>query len=287
MTPSAFLAQPASAWPSGRKPFVKMHGLRNHFVIFDQRVEPRALPVEDIVRLCDVETGIGAEQVLTIEPASTGDAHARMRIFNIDGREVGACGNATRCVAHLLLEESGVKQLVLETAGGLLDCRKAGTMDVSVLLGPISLDWQAIPLAHACDTRHLPLASGPLRDGLALNIGNPHAVFFVDDAAGIDIPAFAPAIQNDPLFPEGANISVAEVVDGATLRLRVWERPGILTQACGTGACVAAYAGRLRGLLDRDDIAVHLPAGVLRIELQPGERALMTGPVAFCCWGYA
>lgn len=291
MTLPAFLTRPPPAALSGQKPFIKMHGLRNHFVIFDQRVDPRPLPVEDIVRLCDVETGIGAEQVLTIEAPTpegrAGGSHARMRIFNIDGREVGACGNATRCVAHLLLEESGRDELVLETGGGLLRCRKAGELAVSVLLGPISMDWQAIPLARAVDTRHLPLASGPLRDGLALNIGNPHVVFFVADLDSVDIPAVAPAIQNDPLFPETANVGVAQVVDRGTLRLRVWERPGILTQACGTGACVAAYAGRLRGLLDRDEIEVRLPAGILRIELLPDDRVVMTGPVAVCCYGYA
>ncbi|WP_448950076.1 diaminopimelate epimerase [Labrys neptuniae] len=286
-----FLVKPVPAGLEGLKPFVKMHGLRNHFVIFDQRVQPRALPVADIVRLCDVEAGIGAEQVLTIEaptPAGQeGGSYARLRIFNIDGREAGACGNATRCIAHILFEESGLEHLVLETGGGLLACRRAGPMEVSVTLGPIAMGWAQIPLSHEVDTRHLPLVSGPLRDGLALNIGNPHAVFFVDDLDAVDVRAVAPAIQNDPLFPEGVNVGVAQMVDRATLRLKVWERPGILTQACGTGACVAAYAGRLRGLVDGDRVTVHLLGGTLSIELLPEGRAIMTGPVALCCVGYA
>ena len=288
---SDYLAQAVPPGLEGLKPFVKMHGLRNHFVIFDQRLHPRALPVPDIVRLCDVETGVGAEQVLTIEaPTSAGAAggsYARMRIFNIDGREAGACGNATRCVAHLLLEESGRDELVLETGGGLLACRRAGPMAVAVTLGPIVMGWDQIPLAYEADTAHLPLASGPLRDGLALNIGNPHAVFFVGELDAVDVRAVAPAIQNDPLFAEGVNVGVAEVLDRGALRLKVWERPGILTQACGTGACVAAYAARLRGLIDGNSVAVHLPGGALSIELLPDGRAIMTGPVAICCLGYA
>lgn len=286
-----YLAQAVPPGLEGLKPFVKMHGLRNHFVIFDQRVHPRALPVADIVRLCDVEAGMGAEQVLTIEaptPAGmAGGSYARMRIFNIDGREAGACGNATRCVAYILLEESGRDELVLETGGGLLACRRAGSMAVAVTLGPIVMGWEQIPLAREADTTRLPLTSGPLRDGLALNIGNPHAVFFVEDLDAVDARAVAPAIQNDPLFPEGVNVGMAEVVDSATLRLKVWERPGILTQACGTGACVAAYAARLRGLIDGDHVAIHLPGGTLSIELLPEGYAIMTGPVAICCLGYA
>jgi diaminopimelate epimerase len=290
MAPSGFLRQSPPEGLEGLRPFIKMHGLRNHFVIFDARGGAAEIPATDIIRICDVHSGIGCEQVLTIAKpspaAKAAGAHAAMRIFNIDGREVGACGNATRCVAHLLFEESGLEEVLLETGGGLLHCRKAGDMAVSVTLGPVSMAWDHIPLAGPADTEHLPVASGPLRDGLALNIGNPHAVFFVDDFDRVDIPAVAPAIQTHPLFSEGVNVGVCQVVDGKTLRLAVWERPGILTEACGTGACVAAYAGRLRGLLTSDHITVHLPAGALQIELKPDNMAVMTGPVAFCCYGY-
>jgi diaminopimelate epimerase len=269
------------------RPFIKMHGLRNHFVIFDRRKQPFPLSTADIVRICDVHTGVGAEQVLTLEqPSAQSGAYAAMRIFNIDGRETGACGNATRCVAHLLFEESGSEELLLETEGGLLPCAKTGAMDVSVTLGPITMDWRAIPLSEACDTAYLPISSGPLKNGLALHIGNPHAVFFVTDLDAVNIPLWAPAIQNDPLFPEGINVGVAQAVDPHTLRLAVWERPGMLTEACGTGACVAAFAGRLRGLLSGERITVQLPAGRLGITLLGDDRAIMTGPVAFCCRGY-
>ncbi|WP_315918126.1 diaminopimelate epimerase [Mesorhizobium sp. SP-1A] len=268
--------------------FVKMHGLRNHFVIFDRRLDRRAFRRRDIVRICDTHVGVGGDQLLTIEPPSAdglaAGARAGMRIFNIDGREVSACGNATRCVAHLLFEETGGDALVLESSGGLLKCRRTGAMEVSVELGPIRSDWRLFPMSREVETLHLPVESGPLADGVALWIGNPHAVFFVDRLDTGDVVRFAPAIQNDPLFPEGVNVGVAELTDPSTIRLAVWERPGMLTEACGTGACVAAYAARLKGLTPENRFTVHLPAGSLSIEIS-GDMAVMSGPVAYCCRG--
>lgn len=285
-----FLSQPIPIEFPQCWPFIKMHGLQNYFVILDQRHGKRLMSVGDIIRICDTHIGVGGEQLLTIEPPSDegrrAGAYATMRIFNVDGQEVGACGNATRCVAHLLFDESGKDEVWIETMAGTLLCRKAGPMGVSVTLRPISMDWRQIPVASAVDTLHLPLVSGPLRDGVALNIGNPHAVFFVDRLNDIDMARFAPAIQNDPLFPEGVNVGVAEVLDGETLRLAVWERPGILTKACGTGACVSAYAALKRGLVTSDRITVHLPAGALEIQINDDDTAVMTGPVAFCCHGF-
>ena len=281
----AFGETPAST----ERSFVKMHGLRNHFVIFDRRRDRRAFRRADIVRICDPQVGVGGDQVLTIEPPSpegvAAGATGAMRIFNIDGREVSACGNATRCVAHLLMEEAVVDALVLETKGGMLKCRRTGAMDVSVELGPIDWNWRDFPLSHEVDMLDLPVASGPLRHGMGLWIGNPHAVFFVDDLAAVDLARDAAPIHDDPLFPQGVNVGVAELVDPSTIRLAVWERPGIATQACGTGACVAAFAARLKGLTDSTRFTVHLPAGPLRIEIR-GTMALMSGPVAYCCRGF-
>ncbi|MDX8455291.1 diaminopimelate epimerase [Mesorhizobium sp. VK9D] len=271
-------------------PFIKMHGLENYFVILDRRDGNKPLSVDDIVRICSTNIGVGGEQLLTIEqPSHEGSragAYAAIRIFNIDGKEVGACGNATRCMAHLLLEETGKDELAMELAGGIVHCRRAGPMEVSVTLGPISMDWRKIPLSREVDTAHLPIASGPLSDGVGLYIGNPHAVFFVDQVDCIDMAHFAPAVHNDSLFSEGANVGVAEIVDHATLRLKVWERPGVLTRACGTGACVAAYAALKRGLVTSKKVAVHLPAGKLDIELLDDDKVRMAGPVAFCCYGF-
>ncbi|UCI32027.1 diaminopimelate epimerase [Mesorhizobium sp. B4-1-4] len=285
-----FLSRPASVETPLHWPFVKMHGLQNYFVILDRRDGNKRFDVEDVIRICSANTGPGGEQLLTIErPSSEGlsaGAYAAMRIFNIDGQEVGACGNATRCMAYLLLEETGKDEVRIETTADVLLCRRAGLSEISVTLGPISMDWRKIPLSREANTHHLPVESGPLKDGIALNVGNPHAVFFVDRLDNIDMPRYAPAVQNDPLFPEGANVGAAEVLDERTLRLVVWERPGILTTACGTGACVAAYAARKRGLVTSTSIAVHLPAGKLEIELLGDDRVIMTGPVAFCCHGF-
>jgi diaminopimelate epimerase len=208
-----------------------------------------------------------------------------MRIFNIDGREVAACGNATRCVAHLLMAETGATQMILETKGGLLRCARTGPLEVSVELGPIGWNWRDFPLSREVDMFDLPVENGPLRHGIGLWIGNPHAVFFVDNLADVDLARDAAPIHDDALFPEGVNVGVAELVDAQTIRLAVWERPGIATQACGTGACVAAFAARQRGFSDSERFTVHLPAGPLSIEIR-GAMAIMSGPVAFCCRGF-
>lgn len=278
-----------TATASDEFPFVKMHGLRNCFVILDLRDCLWTISASDAIRICDMRAGVGGEQLVTIEqPSKNGvsaGAAAFMRIYNIDGQEVSACGNATRCVAHLLMEQSGLAALRIETAAGVLHCRRSGELQVSVDLGPFRTGWQDIPLADPVDTHCLPVASGPLRDGVAVNIGNPHAIFFVDRLDSVHVSAFAPVIQNHALFPQGANVGVAEVVDHETIRLAVWERPGMLTEACGTGACAAAFAARRRGLVATDRVTVYLPAGPVLIELS-GDMVTMTGPVATCCCGF-
>jgi diaminopimelate epimerase len=273
------------------RPFVKMHGLRNHFAIFDGRDTRYQPPVSEIQRICDAHTGIGAEQLVVIEkPRAQGraaGAYAFMRLYNIDGREVNACGNATRCVAHILLEETGQDSVRIETGAGMLDCERAGKLSVRVNMGRIKTGWVDIPIAEALDTLHVPLESGPLRDGVASNIGNPHVTFFVDDLDQVDMTRYAPPIQSHDLFPESINVGAAQITGKDSLRLVVWERPGILTQACGSGACVAAYAARVRGLIAVSRVTVSLPAGALFIELQQDGSAVMTGPVEFCCQGTA
>jgi diaminopimelate epimerase len=269
--------------------FVKMHGLRNHFVIVDGRGAPYHPAKDDIIRICDPREGVGAEQLVVVEPPSTSGAaagaYAFMRLFNTDGREVAACGNATRCVAHLLMEECNGAELRLETAAGLLACTREGDFRVSVNMGFISDDWRLFPMSEPVDTMHVPMQSGPLRDGMALHIGNPHIVFFVEDLDAVDMARVAPAIQTDPLFPEGINVGAAQVTGPDRLRLCVWERPGILTEACGSGACVAAFAARARGLMKSSTITVDLPAGPINVQLNRDGTATMTGPVAYCFRG--
>jgi diaminopimelate epimerase len=277
------------AAPIGRF-FIKMHGLRNHFVITDARSAAYRPEVLEIVRICDPTTGVGGDQLLIIQPPTdrgrSGGASAFMRILNVDGREVEACGNATRCVAWLLMEESGGDEIVLETLAGTIDCNRNGEHEVSCAMGKISMNWQDVPLAGQRDTLHLRLDHEPLSDGVALNIGNPHVVFFVDDIDAIDIEGIAPEIQKDPLFPEEVNVGVAEIEAPDRMRLKVYERGAGLTTACGSGACAAVYAAIARGLTDKSKITVSLPAGDLLIEIRKDGNAIMAGPVAYCFSGF-
>jgi diaminopimelate epimerase len=271
--------------PSGRF-FVKMHGLRNHFVITDAREEPYCPDDQEVLRICDPGTGVGSDQLIIIEPAQDSGADIFMRILNVDAREVEACGNATRCVAWLLMEEQKRDQVVVETLAGPLECKRAGPMEVSCSMGRVSMNWRDIPLAEERDTCHLDLAFGPLSDAVALAIGNPHVVFFVDDLDAIDIEAYAPLIQQHALFPNEVNVGVAQMAADDRMRLSVYERGAGLTTACGSGACVAAYAALARGLTDSKTMTIEMPAGTVVIEITADGTAIMTGPVAYCFSGY-
>ncbi len=271
--------------PSGRF-FVKMHGLRNHFVITDAREAPYHPDEQEIVRICDPQTGVGSDQLIVIEQARDPGADVFMRILNVDGREVEACGNATRCVAWLLMEQQKSDEVVVETLAGPLECKRAGSMQVSCAMGRVSMAWQDIPLAEERDTCHLDLSFGPLSDGVALAIGNPHVVFFVDDLDAVDIEAIAPQIQALPLFPNQVNVGVAQMKSVDAMRLKVFERGAGLTTACGSGACVAAYAALARGLTDRRKMTIEMPAGAVGIEITDAAMAIMSGPVAYCFSGY-
>ena len=282
--------QPSFRDPPGGRYFIKMHGLENHFVIMDGRSQAYRPAVEEIVRICDPNTGIGGDQLIVIEsPSESGvatGAVAFMRILNVDGREVEACGNATRCVAWLLLEEEAKDEIALETLAGVIRCKRTGPMEVSCEMGRISMEWGDIPLAEKRDTCHLDLGAGSPGDAVALNIGNPHVVFFVDDFDAIDIEGFAPAVQKLPLFPDEVNVGIAELVAGDHIRSAVYERGAGLTTACGSGACVAAYAALARGMTDKRRMTVGMPAGNVIIEIGDDGLATMTGPVAYCFSGY-
>jgi len=261
---------------SGR-PFIKMHGLGNDFVVVDARAEPFALTEASARAIADRRRGVGCDQLIVMEPPANGAAEVFMRIRNADGGEVEACGNGTRCVAALLMAESGRPHATIETLAGLLAAEAAGAGRVTVDMGEAKSDWRDIPLATACDTLHLDLSLGVLRDPVAVSIGNPHAVFFLDDVASAPLEALGPRLEHDPLFPERANIGAAELTGPDALRLRVWERGVGLTRACGTGACAAAVAAARRGLTGRR-VAVELDGGGLAIEWRDDGHVFMTGP---------
>jgi diaminopimelate epimerase len=260
-------------------PFIKMHGLGNDFVVIDARDQGFAPEPETARRIADRHTGVGCDQLIILEPARAKLADAFMRIVNADGGEVEACGNATRCVADLIMREKKVGHVIIETGAGLLDAEAAAAGQVSVDMGPVKLDWRDIPLAKPVDTLHLGLKLGPLDDPVAVNVGNPHAVFFVADAEAVDVAALGPAIERHPLFPERTNVEVVQVLAPSLLRMRVWERGVGITRACGTGACASVVAASRRGLIGRE-AEVVLDGGTLAIAWTRDDHVIMTGPVA-------
>jgi diaminopimelate epimerase len=256
--------------------FYKMQGLGNDFVILDRRSGKLSLSPAQIRRIADRRHGVGCDQLLCLEPSTRADVF--MRVYNADGSEVGACGNGTRAVARLVMEERGGNRAAVETSAGVLGVT-AGIQGYSVDMGRPRFGWDEIPLARPMDTLALDLASGPLSQPVALNLGNPHAVFFVDDADAVPLAELGPPLETDPLFPERTNIGVAEVRDRRTIRLRVWERGVGLTLACGSGACAALVAAVRRDLTERA-AEVVLDGGPLRIAWNDAERVLMTGPAS-------
>ena len=260
-------------------PFTKMHGLGNDFVVFDARTRPLALDAARVRAIADRRTGVGCDQLVVVEAPRNGSTDAYLRFWNQDGGEVAACGNGTRCAARLLLDESGRTSVMVETDAGRLAAHEAGKGEVRVDMGPARLDWRDIPLARATDTLHVAMGAGPLSDAVAVNMGNPHAVFFVDDTDAVPLAELGPGLEADPLFPENANIGVAQRLASDRLRLRVWERGVGITNACGTGACAAAVAGARRGLTGRS-VSVVLDGGALGIVWREDGHVEMTGPTA-------
>ena len=228
--------------------------------------------------------GVGCDQVIVIETAKNGHADAFMRILNADGGEVAACGNATRCVAALLMRETGRDAARIETLAGVLQAHGLAGGTVAVDMGEAKFGWRDIPLAREQDTLHLKLSAGPLSDPCAVSMGNPHAVFFVPDAEAVDLATLGPKLEHDPIFPERANIGAAQIVARDRIRLRVWERGAGLTLACGTGACAALVAASRRGLTDRA-AEIILDGGSLRVEWRADGHVIMSGPVAVAFTG--
>jgi len=263
--------------PSGL-PFFKMHGAGNDFVIIDSRAHILAGGVAVTTpalaaALGDRHRGVGFDQLAEIRPSDKGDFH--LDFWNSDGSRAGACGNATRCVAHYMMAQLGRDSLTLTTQRGTLYAQRGADGQVCVNMGAPQREWHQVPLARAVDMLHLPLAGDPV----ALGMGNPHAVFFVPDAESVDLAARGPALEHDPLFPQRCNIEFASLIAPDTLRLRVWERGAGITLACGSGTCAAAVAAHLRGLTGRQ-VTVQADGGVLAVDWRE-DGVWLTGPVAY------
>lgn len=268
-------------------PFRKMHGLGNDFVIVDARTTPLAVPPALIRAACDRHWGVGCDQFVVLEPPPADSAAAEtpladlfVRFYNGDGSEAGACGNATRCVASLVMAERGSDRVVVQTIAGRLPAWRQDDGRIAVAMGRPKLDWQDIPLARAADTLAVPLEIGGLSAPVAVNMGNPHAVFFVPDAEAVPLSELGPRIETAPIFPDRTNVEICQVLAPDRLRMRVWERGAGITLACGSGACAAVVAAVRRGLTGRR-VTVVLDGGPLEIDWRESDDILvMTGPVA-------
>ena len=263
---------------AGRR-VARMNGAGNKILVLDLRDGAR-LPTPQEARAIHRAPGLDYDQMMVLTPARLADTLADVAIYNNDGSLAGACGNGTRCVADRLARETGARRLSVETARGIIDCERLGEWSYRVDMGPPRLDWADIPFAHAVDTAAVDLTSrfGPA--GL-VNMGNPHAVFFVPDAGAVDLEREGPALECDPEFPDKANVSFAQVLAHDRIRLRVWERGVGATLACGSAACAALVAASRRGLTGREAV-VQLPGGDLLIDWRPSDgHVLMTGPVEF------
>jgi diaminopimelate epimerase len=258
-------------------PFVKMHGAGNDFVVLDARTNAIPLTASQAAIIADRRRGIGCDQIILIEPSPTADAF--MRILNADGSESGACGNATRCVAALLAEETGARALTIQTNAGLLAAIIKGPNLVEIDMGEPQLAWQDIPLLEPMDTLNLRLALGPVENPAACSMGNPHATFFIDDFTHLALDSLGPRLENARIFPARANIGFARIDTPDRIRLRVWERGAGLTLACGSGACAALVNAHRRGLASRS-AAVEMDGGTLIITWRDDNHVLMEGPVA-------
>lgn len=266
-------------------PYVKMSGLGNDFVVIDGRGRDISLSVDQVRWIADREQGIGCDQLIVLGAPRVQGADALMRIYNSDGGEVGACGNATRCIAAMLADELNRDKTVIETAAGVLHARRIGDI-VTVDMGVPRFGWEEIPLAEEFrDTTGIELQIGPIDEPAlhtpsVVNMGNPHAIFWVADLDAHDLERFGPLLENHPVFPERANISLARVDGPEHLTVRTWERGSGLTKACGTAACAALVAAARKELTGRKAV-VTLPGGDLTIEWREKDgHVMMTGPFA-------
>jgi diaminopimelate epimerase len=267
--------------------FAKMTGIGNEIVVVDLRDRPGVV-TPDEARAVASPKGVAYDQLMILQPPRLAGTAAFIRIYNNDGSESGACGNGMRCVARLVFEATGETQATFETKAGLLNCWQGPTADLyTVDMGPPKFGWQDIPLAEEFrDTRGIELQIGPidapiLHTPSVLSMGNPHAIFWVDDVEAYDLARFGPLLENHPIFPERANITLAHIVDRDHITIRTWERGAGLTKACGSAACATAVAAARLKRANRT-VQIRLPGGELIIEWRErDDHVLMTGTATF------
>lgn len=265
--------------------FIKMHGAGNDFVIIDNRVHDALLTETAITNISDRHFGVGCDQLIELRAPNHKDADILMIIYNSDGSQSAACGNATRCVAALLMSELENDECLIETAAGLLLCAVDDEGVINVDMGKPKFHWQDIPLAQDLPTHDIPLNIDGLGNPYMVNMGNPHAVFVVDDVTKIDLEKIGSMVENHPYFPERTNVEFIEVINKNHIRMRVWERGAGVTLACGSGTCASVVALVKKGLIKRN-VKVSVDGGELGVEyLRADDHVILRGPIAISFGG--
>ena len=264
--------------------FFKMHGLGNDFIIIDKRVNKIDISKKLISRLSDRKTGAGCDQLITINKSLSKKYDAYIKIFNPNGDIAEACGNGTRCVAKLLFSEKKSKKLKIKSDAGILQAKIIDKNNISVNLGKLSVNWKKIPLSKKIDTLNVPINIKGFSLGVAVNVGNPHIVFIGKNIDKVNLSSLGPKIEKNKLFPNKTNVEIIEIINKKKIKMRVWERGVGITLACGSGACAAVYAGKLKKLL-ANKVEVKLEKGSLFIDIDK-QNAIMTGPAELSYKGY-
>ena len=259
----------------------KMDGLGNDFVIIDNRQDIIKLSKEQIIKICD-RNFIGCDQLILIEKNSSSDAS--LKFYNSDGGESGACGNGTRCVADLISKEKNNKTVIFTTLSGNLKSEILENNIVTTEIGKAKTKWNDIPLSNELNTKNLNIKIKDLNNkehsgGTAINVGNPHVIFFVDNLEDFNIAKIGPEIENQKIFPEKCNVTIAKVINRSLIKVKVWERGAGLTKACGTAACAAAFAGKLNDLTE-NNLDIEFETGKLSILIDEKNSIHMKGPVS-------
>ena len=253
-----------------------MHGLGNDFVIIDRRTKKIKITKKLINGLSDRKTGAGCDQLITINKSKSKKYHAYIKIFNPNGDRAEACGNGTRCVAKLLFDETGKSNINIKSDAGILNAKKINKNRISVNLGKITNNWKKIPLIKKVNTLDMPITINGLSSGIAINVGNPHIVFFLKNLSKVNLKLIGPKIENNRLFQNKTNVEIVKIINKNKIKMRVWERGAGITMACGSGACAAVYAGVLKKILNKK-VEVQLEKGSLFIRIINNE-AIMIGP---------
>ena len=259
----------------------KMDGLGNDFVIIDQRIRNLNLSKDEIIKICDRDF-IGCDQLILIK--KNREINASLEFYNSDGSVSGACGNGTRCIADFLSKESNKKEITIKTSSGLLKSRILGNNLVETEIGIPKTTWEDIPLSKKLDTKDLKIeikdkSNNKHIGGVAVNVGNPHIIFFVNDIESFDLNKIGPKIENHELFPDKCNVTLAKVINKNLVKVRVWERGAGLTKACGTAACATAVAGNIKSLINKTT-DIEFALGRLTISIDKKNSVHMKGPVS-------